>query len=279
MIPFSLRSAHLFSWCLFVFILASSLIYIYTFPLEGDERGFREGPIDIAFAQSPLSPKGPLPSYIVEEELPLVRAVDLSVLAPSEGITTTSFEPFFIVDDFETSEATNRLGSRANVYVKAPSQIMVSQGLGFGAAGRSLMLRYAKKNSGGPYGKGGWCGYYSLMRKDQVDIAGGEPVYFDAQKYSHLTFWVRGERGGENFMVGLADSQWDSRGDSLKSQEIGNYLENGKVTRNWQRVMIPLSEFFLDRSRLASITIAFEADCFPDGAGFGEIYLDDLGFN
>lgn len=177
-----------------------------------------------------------------------------------------------VIDDFEGDEITNGLGNKANVYVKAPSKVMISHREEARESNPStvLFLRYEKLNEGGPYGMGGWCGYYTLLKNEK------EGVYFDASNYKYISFWVKGETGTENFTVGLSDRHWDKVGDSLKSEEILTYMSGGKITGEWQYVRVPLEEFFLDHSQVAAITINFESDCFPEGKGAGSIYIDDL---
>lgn len=190
-------------------------------------------------------------------------------IAASQSKTSTKF---FLIDDFTGDEIKNRVGSRANVYVKAPSRIMISRrdDIVNGVQKRVLMIKYDKKNTGGPNGMGGWCGYYTLIKNEKT----GE--YFNGIDYKYLTFWVKGEKGDENFMAGLADEHWDKIGDSLKSEEIGVYLPSGKITTQWQKARVPLEVFFLDHERLSAISINFEADCFPEGAGFGVVYIADI---
>ncbi len=175
-----------------------------------------------------------------------------------------------IISHFDKRD--NELGGRSSVYQQAPSiaRVTLTAETSQDAGGKSLKLFYDKKGVGGPYGKGGWCGFYT-----QVKI---EEKYFDAMPFSALRFWVKGEKGDENFKVGLADAHWDQIGDSVKSQDIGAYLAEGKITTEWQMAEIPLEEFFLDLSELASIVIAFETECFPEGAGTGTVYLDEMAF-
>lgn len=177
-----------------------------------------------------------------------------------------------VIDDFEGDEIINSLGSKSNVYVKAPSKVMVThtENTRQGKTGRVLLLRYAKENEGGPYGRGGWCGFYTLLKNET------EGRYFDASNYKYLSFWVKGEVGDENFNVGLSDRHWDKIGDSLKSEEIIAYIEGDKIPTKWTYVRLSLEEFFLDHSQLASITINFEGDCFPEGKGSGIVYIDDI---
>lgn len=191
-----------------------------------------------------------------------------------------------IIDDFEAATITNSLGAKTNVFLKAPSKAMVSfrKDTRNGKPTAVLMLRYDKKAEGGPYDLGGWCGYYTLLKKAHpaLSIAGAgaaeieEETYFDASNNSAITMWIKGDKGNENFVIGVADAHWDKVGDSVKSQEIGKYLPAGKITTDWQKAVLPLEEFFIDYSKLSSIAISFESDCFPEGQGSGKLYLDDI---
>jgi hypothetical protein len=179
-----------------------------------------------------------------------------------------SFGEQFLIDGFEKEG--NTIGSRSSTYVREPSKVTSNRTVSeyYGDSGRSLMLKYDKKGKGGPYGNGGWCGYYTQLKKNDT--------YFDATAYTNITFWIKGEKGGENFEVGLSDRHWDQMGDSVKSEPIGSYLPEGKVTDQWQKATVPLEEFFVDHKELASLAICFETECFPGGAGAGVIYIDEL---
>ena len=178
----------------------------------------------------------------------------------------------FVVDDFESDETRNKIGSRSNIYVMAPSRVMISRrdDVISGKPTKVLMIKYDKKNAGGPGGGGGWCGYYTLIKNERTG------QYLDGSGYKYITFWVKGQKGDENFIVGLADEHWDKIGDSLKSEEIGIYLEKGKITTQWQKAKVPLDIFFLDYATLSAVTINFEASCFPESAGSGVVFIDDI---
>ena len=191
------------------------------------------------------------------------------------------------VDDFNGGEIKNLLGNRANVFIKAPSKAMVAyrQDTVNGKKTQVLMIRYEKRNIGGPYDSGGWCGYYTLLKSPAALVAptpdkpNPEPMtdqYLDGSAYKAITFWVRGEKGDENFVVGLSDRHWDKIGDSVKSEEIGKYLPAGKLTTEWQKAKIPLDEFFLDYTQLAGISIVFDGDLFPETGHAGILYIDDI---
>lgn len=196
--------------------------------------------------------------------------------------------PPLLVDNFEGADIIrNALGNRANVFLRQPSKAMVSRRFEIvgGEKTRVLTLRYDKQNAGGPFGTGGWCGYYTLLKTaEAVSGSGLRPelpgaaskAYLDAGAYRSITLWVRGERGDENFVVGVADRHWDRIGDSVKSLPIGQYLPAGKVTTDWQKAVIPLEEFYVDLSQLASIAIVFDSDLFPMKGASGTVHLDDI---
>lgn len=196
-----------------------------------------------------------------------------------------------MVDNFDGEEIQNVLGNRANVFIRAPSKCMVSrrEDTVNGKKSQVLMVRYDKRNSGGPFDSGGWCGYYTLLKSPAALVAPTEGApeaeqpattpdqYLDGSAYKKIAFWVRGEKGDENFVIGLSDRHWDKIGDSVKSEEIGKYLPSGKLTTQWQKASIPLDEFFLDYSQLASIAVVFEGDLFPETGHAGVVYIDDIG--
>ena len=200
----------------------------------------------------------------------LAMTVFIFSLVPHGPRLIPAYAATVVIDDFE-DQTTNKVGGRSNTYVMAPSRalaVKVTEGAHGGA--KALMIKFDKKDKGGPYDSGGWCGYYTLVK------AG--PRYFDATPYQSITFWVKGAAGDEKFAVGFADKHWDEVGDSVKSEQIGIYLPSAKVTTEWQKATIPLSVFMLELKELASVSICFEGSLFPGGAGKGTIYIDDLAF-
>jgi hypothetical protein len=174
----------------------------------------------------------------------------------------------FWIDRMEKSK--NLLEGRCAPYQKLPSQVLVTKGPEYGKEGGGLKLAYKQVSVGGPYGKGGWCGYYTALKRGEK--------YFDASAYTHLTFWVRGETGGERFQVGMADKQFGMVEDSVKARAIESYLPSKKITTEWQKAMIPLNDMFVDYRLVDAISINFEADLFEDEQTSGVVYIDDLAF-
>jgi len=192
-----------------------------------------------------------------------------------------------LIDDFEGDDVSNKLGNRANVFIKAPSKAMLGlkPSTVSGKKSQVLMVRYDKKQTGGPYDGGGWCGYYTLLKSPGALVAptDSDPSpatmaeqYLNAEQNNAITFWVKGETGDENFVVGLSDRHWDRVGDSVKSEEIGKYLASGKITKSWQKAVIPLDEFFVDYAQLAAVSFVFEGDLFPETGHAGTVYLDEI---
>jgi len=199
-------------------------------------------------------------SMALRKSLGIALLVSLIVCTPCLGE--------ILIDEF--NKGINLLGGRTAVYQKAPSRALAMQSPQehYGPLGKALVLKYDKRGTGGPYGTGGWCGYYTLLKKGNK--------YFNGSGYKSITFYVKGAGGGENFKIGLADKHWDKVGDSVKSETIGSYLPSGKITGVWQKATVPLDAFFVDYKELASIAVCFETDCFPEGAGRGTVYIDQL---
>ncbi len=179
----------------------------------------------------------------------------------------------FMVDNFETDGS---FRERSGLYQKEPSRALsriVEREAHSGK--RSLGILYEKENEGWQPTEdmnGGWCGYYMVIKK-------GPRLYFDASNYSFFTFWVKGTRGGENFKIGFADQTLEKRGASFKTQPVTFYLESDKITKQWQKVSIPLDELNdVETDNLASFSICFDGSCYTDGRGTGVIFVDDISF-
>ncbi|MDP2942964.1 MAG: glucoamylase family protein [Candidatus Omnitrophota bacterium] len=94
----------------------------------------------------------------------------------------------------------------------------------------------------------------------------------DLSKYGAVTFWVKGENGGEIFRLGLKDGSWFE--DKLDAKA---YLPGG-VTTEWQKVTIPLSDFkaIKDWYNMDNFSITFHHDY---GQPYnGVIYIEGLVF-
>ena len=74
----------------------------------------------------------------------------------------------------------------------------------------------------------GSAGYYSLL-------AG-----LDISKYNALSFYVKGQKGGEFFLIGLNDQyRYKNEMEPLDLGSVSLYIESG-ITTEWQEVIVPL---------------------------------------
>ncbi|MDD4879153.1 MAG: hypothetical protein PHR22_01695 [Candidatus Omnitrophica bacterium] len=168
---------------------------------------------------------------------------------------------YMLLDNFDHATIENLLGNKTNTYKNLPSVVRSwwDKDVHYGDTGRSLKLVYNKEATG-------WCGYYTLL--NQIDGA-----YYDLSAYDSVSFMVKGGKGGEDFELGMADSNWLVIGDSLKAGQVTKYLPGG-VTQEWQEATIPLKDFgSLDLSKMGSFVINFNKN------GRGTVYIDDIKFN
>ncbi len=183
-------------------------------------------------------------------------------------------DKILVIDDFNSAITANNFNNKTNTYERDPSTAyinFVTDNVSGNDSG-VLKLTFDKKNEGGPNGQGGWCGYYSILRDPNTND------YLDVSELKYISFSLKGANGAENFVIGLADQHWEKLEDSIKSNQIISYLNQDQLGTKWQKVRIPLSEFKLDLTKVASIAICFESYCFPNGAGQGTVFIDDLAF-
>ena len=91
----------------------------------------------------------------------------------------------------------------------------------------------------------------------------------DVSRWDRVSFWIRGDQGGEDIKIGLKDSSWNEF-----QVLVSDYLAGG-ITDGWQEVRIPLSVFLDHGVRLISMDNIFFT--FADANG-GKIFVDDIAF-
>lgn len=93
---------------------------------------------------------------------------------------------------------------------------------------------------------------------------------YNASKFEYISFWVKGENGGEKFGIKMKDT----RGTETKVI-VMEYVGEKDVTKNWQRVIIPLNKFRqVDRSSLDCISVYTNGNL--SGIDPIAIYVTDL---
>ena len=212
-----------------------------------------------------------------------------------------------LIDDM-TSLSVNKLNGRNSTYVRSPSTAYFSKSTVYGRdeGEFGLKIYYNKKNGKeiytdigedqtietyakpGPYGDGGWCGFYSVVHKGHSD-------YLDASKHNYLTFWVKGKVGGEDFKIGAAGLPEHQIDDSVKTEKaVSKYLIPSGITTEWKFAVVPTEDIIIDWEQLHSLAFCFETDVFSDsegvegteyfdnvtaGSGEGEVYISEIVLN
>ena len=156
----------------------------------------------------------------------------------------------------------NRLGGCFSPFSRRPSssRVTITDAPG---GGRALRMRYVNRGRG-------FAGLWTHLFDTKVEPEAR--VYLDARTATHLSFAVRGARGGERLLLKVADRHWEAKEDALEVGPLERYLPQGRISRCWQRASIPLVALpkRLDRKELASVVLAVR------GAQRGEVYLRDL---
>ncbi len=157
----------------------------------------------------------------------------------------------------------NEFGGRYNTYKREPSwaRTYLDAGVTRAAHGHSLRVTGRREAQG-------FCGVWLDFRP-----ASETPrQFFDASDYRYLSFWARGEKGGEEFEITLTDEATLDNEDARPSRPLQTYVKGGLST-SWRQVVIPLADFpGIGRSRLARMTLNISRQ------GDFRFYLDDIGF-
>ncbi len=167
-----------------------------------------------------------------------------------------------LVWDFERGIA-NRWGGQYNTYMRVPSsaRTYLDSSVTRSSSGHSLRVTAHRDSEG-------FCGVWMEFRSG-TEIP---HQYLDATAYRYLSFWIKGEKGGEEFDIELTDEATLNNEDARPRRPLRAYLPQGATTR-WQEVRIPLADFTgLKHARLARITLNITTP------GDTRFYLDDLAF-
>ncbi|MFM9965387.1 MAG: hypothetical protein ACKV2Q_29735 [Planctomycetaceae bacterium] len=181
----------------------------------------------------------------------------------SAGTVRAAAPEIALVDDFEGG-TTNALDGLKGRFQSGASKVETLHDKTFfhgGTHGTSLRIRADKKEEG-------YCGVWFQFFNNKA----AKKRFFDARQYGYLSFWIRGQVGGERFQVKMSDRSWVEKEDSLELGEIRKFLPDG-VSRNWQEVLVPLNAAAaLDLSNLGGLSLQFHS------VGSTTIYIDDLCF-
>jgi hypothetical protein len=129
----------------------------------------------------------------------------------------------------------------------------------------------ASYDSANPHGPGG-AAYritFQGVTSTAWAVAGSDLMGLDASKAGTLSFFIRGEQGGERPRIYLVSGRGPAQ--VRRHVKLEDYIG---ITRAWQRVEIPLGTFAdlgVDVTNLVSFQIVFEGSAMS-----GTIYVDDV---
>jgi hypothetical protein len=186
----------------------------------------------------------------------------LTVLVSACGLAAEPPPSSLLVWHFEQGIA-NGWGGQYNVYMREPSwaRTYLDPTVTRVSSGHSLRVTAHREAEG-------FCGLWM----DFYTAAEAPRQHLDASAYRYLTFWVKGQKGGEDFELELTDETSTGDDHLRPKQPLHTYLPQG-VTTNWQEVVIPLADFRgLNPRRLVRMTLNFTSP------GDYRFYLDDIAF-
>ena len=153
---------------------------------------------------------------------------------------------YFLISNFD-SQLPNTLGGNAGAFYRSPSSALVD--LQTTADGRRALVLSTTKESDG------FCGVWVHLCETY-----GEPEtreFLNAESFSRLVFWIRGDAAGPQAVVKIADAAWFRRDDAVIVGPLSSYLPSHRIETSWQLASIPLADLppNLDRRALANFVI------------------------
>lgn len=127
----------------------------------------------------------------------------------------------------------NRWGGKYNVYSSEPSWARTYLDPNVHRPGSKHSLRVTAHRE-----VAGFCGVWL----DFYPTSDLPRQYLDASSYRYLSFWIKGQKGGESLAVTLLDDTWQQPGANQFTRPLHNYLSHGASTE-WQEVLISTRRF------------------------------------
>lgn len=189
-----------------------------------------------------------------------VRCAWLVVLSLSSA--AWGAPPPVLVDNFD-DDIQNHLAGYRNSFDRAPSTARAERvdTVFRGEAGRSIQIEGHRQADG-------YCGFWLHF----FDMRAVQKKFFDARPYGYLSFWIRGERGGEEVLVKLADKHWIEKEDAVAVGRVSDFLRRG-ISTEWQEVLVPMGrQSQLDWSQMGGLVFEFDK---PSDV---IVYVDDVRF-
>jgi len=184
---------------------------------------------------------------------------DISVSNSTKGVVLK-------IDDFQgCNKNINKLGYEHNARKSGTSTVSwdIIPDPASSQGGGMLRISYQNLNL-----YPAWWAWWSALASTDLS------AYADLSEYDHISFQVKGEQGGERFMIKIVTLEEDE-----SSVYSASYLPQGVTTR-WQEVTIPIYDFKAPQgigsklNFLKNLTFLYD-DTYP---GEGTFYIDRIKF-
>lgn len=169
---------------------------------------------------------------------------------------------WFVIDRFDGGNI-NSLNGYFSAFAKAPSHAIANIEAAPGEKRRSLAFSYFRRENN-------YAGFWVHLFATKASI--NQRIYLDVRNIPYLSFAIRGEKGGEDLLLKIADSSWEQKEDSLPIGSVNAFLPRGRIDLEWQRAWIPLDRLppRINRQQLASLVFEVAQP------GTGRIFIADL---
>ncbi|MBN1270507.1 MAG: hypothetical protein JXB04_13035 [Kiritimatiellae bacterium] len=165
-------------------------------------------------------------------------------------------------------------GSLSTPLCKPPSRLVaVREKCGYDQHGRVesglRLTAHLAPSPENPRTEPGWCAYCITTRKGEV--------YLDAASHKFLSFYVRGEAGGEKLQVALIDQLRENNPEEAVNVLLEQCLDAGAITTAWQRTRIPLHMFRANLGTVYQVRFIFDNSSYENmTARRLTVYVDEL---
>ncbi|MFA5143657.1 MAG: glucoamylase family protein [Candidatus Omnitrophota bacterium] len=212
----------------------------------------------------------------------LILLFGLILDIPSSASAQNKAQKFvapIIVSDYTDGTITNSLGGISGGKETLPGVLYAAatpdECSTRGASGYSLQLDY-------DVSKLGEYAFYWMKLGGEIPGRDKATKTLDLTGYSYITFWVKGAQEGGDLKIELhqdidANGIFEFGKDITSCVYAKGYLKSGTITKEWQKLVIPLKNFTLitDWKRILEFVIVLENKA---GNAAGTVYIDDILF-
>lgn len=178
-----------------------------------------------------------------------------------EVIKPKAENDIFLIWDFNQG-LQNNLGGWGNPFQSGECEVEVdySKEIKRGKNGRSLKISVKKRAD---CYAGFWFHLFDMKKLPKK--------FLNITDFSYLSFFVKGEKGNEDFLIKVADENWLKKEDTVPVGKVSDYIKGGSISKDeWREVVVPVSDFKIDIKKFAQISFEFLKP------GENVVYIDDI---